>query len=485
MNGISASHVIVEPGGTGVVAHVGLHALGCFADRLGLGDSLSARIPPTGERLPVHDRGKVLVHAALMLAGGGESCADIEHLRLQPDLFGSVPSDSTVFRTFHQLDEKTRAGIAVAMADMRAKVWSRSSATTGGGPVVLDLDASLVEVHTDTKENAGPTRNGGFGFHPMFCFADATGEVLAGLLRPGNAGANTVTDHLIVLDQAIAQLPAAVAAGHRAGDDPAMANRGVVVRADSAGCTEGFLSGCRERNVSFLVTARSNPQVTAAICDAIGIDQVWEPALTQAGEPRDGAAVCELTSLVTDHKLPEGTRLIVRREPLHPGAQRSLFPSLEFRYWGFYTDAEGTPVELDATMRAHAHVERHIQRLKDSGLCRMPFTSFEANANWMMAVAMSADLVRWFQLLCFDGNWVDARPKAMRWGIFHAPGRLIKRSRQRVVRIIDGWPGTDALLNAYKRIALDHLSEPGLPSVGTSLTEHARHGGPDTSDHLN
>jgi hypothetical protein len=97
--------VIVEPGGTGVVAHVGLHALGSFADRLGLGDSLSARIPGTGERLPVHDRGKVLVHTALMLAGGGESCADIEHLRLQHDLFGSVPSDSTVFRTFQALRE--------------------------------------------------------------------------------------------------------------------------------------------------------------------------------------------------------------------------------------------------------------------------------------------------------------------------------------------------------------------------------------------
>ena len=454
VNGISASHVIVEPGGTGVVAHVGLHALGYFADRLGVGDSLSARIPLTGERLPIHDRGKVLVHAALMLAGGGESCADIEHLRLQPDLFGSVPSDSTVFRTFHQFDATTRAGIAEAMAEMRAKVWSRSSLTTGSSPVILDIDASLVEIHTDGKQGAAPTYKGGFGFHPMFCFADATGEVLSGVLRPGNAGANTVSDHLVVLDSSIAQLPASIAAGHQSGDDATMANRTVVVRADSAGCTERFLAGCRARNVRFFVTARSNPQVTAAVCDAIGIEQVWEPARTQAGELRDGAAVCELTSLITDDKLPAGTRLIVRREPLHPGAQRSLFPSLDFRYWGFYTDAEGSPVELDATMRAHAHVERHIQRLKDSGLCRMPFTSFEANATWMMAVAMSADLVRWFQLLCFDDSWVDARPKAMRWGIFHAPGRLIRRSRQRVVRIIDGWPGTNALLEAYKRIAL-------------------------------
>ena len=376
MNGTSASRVIVESGGTGVVAHVGLHALGCFADRLGLGDSLSRRIPATGERLPLHDRGKVLVHTALMLAGGGESCADIEHLRLQSELFPSVPSDSTVFRTFHEFNAVTREGIAEAMAEMRSKVWSRSSLTTGKGPVILDIDASLVEIHTDTKEHAAPTRKGGFGFHPMLCFADATGEMLSGLLRPGNAGANTAADHVTVLDQAIAQLPTEIATGHRAGDDADQTERTIVVRADSAGCTEAFLSACRARNVSFFVTARSNPQVTSAICDAIGIDQVWEPALTQDGEPRHGASVCELTSLINDHKLPDGTRLIIRREPLHPGAQRSLFPSLDFRYWGFYTDAEGSPVELDATMRAHAHVERHIQRLKDSGLCRMPFTSF-------------------------------------------------------------------------------------------------------------
>ncbi len=365
-----------------------------------------------------------------------------------------MPSNPTVFRTFHELDASTRAGIADAMAGMRAKIWSRSSVTTGSSPVLLHIDASLVEIHTDGEQGAAPTSKGGFGFHPMFCFADATGEVLSGVLRPGNAGANTVSDHLEVLDQAIAQLPASLAAGHHGGGDATMANRTVVVRADSAGCTEGFLAGCRARNVNFFVTARSNPPVTAAVLDAIGIETVWEPARTQGGDLHDGAAVCELTSLITDDELPAGTRLIVRREPLHPGAQRSLFPSLDYRYWGFSTDAEGEPVELDATMRAHAHVERHIQRLKDSGLCRMPFTGFEANATWMTAVAMSADLVRWFQLLCLDGSWVDARPKAVRWGSFHAPGRLVRRSRQRVVRIIDGWPGTDALLDAYRRIAL-------------------------------
>jgi hypothetical protein len=64
-------------------------------------------------------------------------------------------------------------------------------------------------------------------------------------------------------------------------------------------------------------------------------------------------------------------------------AQRSLFPSDEFRYWGCYTDCDGAPVDLDLTMRAHAHVEGHIQRLKESGLTRFPFPSFTANANWL------------------------------------------------------------------------------------------------------
>ena len=184
------------------------------------------------------------------------------------------------------------------------------------------------------------------------------------------------------------------------------------------------------------------------------VEEVWLPSRAQDGEAKDESAVAELTSLIDDAKLPSGTRLIVRRDPLHPGAQRSLFPSLDFRYWGFYTDQDGDPRELDVTMRAHAHVEQHICRLKDSGLTRFPFASFCANANWLATVAVAADLVRWFQLLCFEGAWRDARPKALRWAVFHVPGRLVHRARQRVVSVIDSWPTTQVLLDAYRRIAL-------------------------------
>ena len=444
--------VVVEGGGDGVVAHVGLHALGAFSDRLGLGHSLSAAVLWAGERAPVHDRGKVLVQAMLMLAGGGEACTDIEHLRAQGVLFGSVPSDSTLHRVFHQLDEPTRDRLWKAMAEARAEVWSRASATVTG-EVVLDIDASLHEIHSENKEGTAATYKGGFGFHPIYCTADATGETLGVKMRPGNAGANNIADHVEVLDQAIAGLPEQVAAGHRKGDDADLVARRVRVRTDSAGCTD-FVWRCRERNIGFSVVARRNASVHTAISRVAYDDDAWTPALTQDGLLRKGAAVAELTEHADMSGWPEGTRLIVRREPLHPGAQGSLFPSLMFRYWGHYTDSDLDLVAADVDMRGHARVEDNIRRLKDSGAARFPFSDLDANRAWLDTVCFADALVRWFQLLCLPGRFVNAEPKTMRWAIWHTPARIIRHARQHVVRILDRWPTTGEILAAYRHIEL-------------------------------
>ena len=453
MNGNSTVSVKVEGSGKGVVAHVGLHALGTFGDRLGLGDSLSACIAHSGERLPVHDRGKVLTHAMLMLAGGGEGCADIEHLRAQGDLFGCVPSDSTLYRTFRGIDASTLDGLWGAMADVRAQVWRRASATTGTDMVVLDIDASLHQVHSENKQETAANYKGGFGFHPIYCFADGTGETLAARLRPGNAAANNIADHVAILDAAVGQLPEEIAVGHRAGDDPGLARRAIQVRTDSAGCT-GFVWRCRARNIGFAVVARSNAAIHAAISAVHANEDRWRPAARQDGEQRPGAAVADLTDLVDLSRWPEGTRLIVRRESLHPGAQQSLFPSTMFRYWGHYTDASGDAVDLDVHMRAHAHVEDNIKRLKDSGAARFPFTDIDANRAWLAVVCFADALVRWFQQLCLSGPLATAEPKTLRWTLWHTPARIVRQARRRVVRILDGWPTEQALLDAYQHLAL-------------------------------
>jgi len=69
--------------------------------------------------------------------------------------------------------------------------------TSAKAPLNIDLDATLVTAHSE-KENAAPTFKRGFGFHPLWAFADhgqeGTGEPLAVLLRAGNAGSNTAVD---------------------------------------------------------------------------------------------------------------------------------------------------------------------------------------------------------------------------------------------------------------------------------------------------
>lgn len=453
MQTTSTARVIVEAGGNQVAGHAGLHALGAFADRLGLGAAVSDAIVEATGRVPLHDRGKVMVHLLLLLSGGGESCADVEHLRAQRELFPDVCSDSTMYRSLRQLSPEAVSAVQGAVASIRGDVWRRLP-TVWNSEGILDFDASLVQIHSENKERTGPTYKGGFGFHPLFCFFDGTGDTLAAMLRPGNAGANNAGDHLAILDEAVAGMPEPFQAGHRRGEELGRVQRQLTARADSAGCTEEFVHGCRARNVGFSVVARSTRQIHAAISVALDDQTRWRPAVRQDGEPRAGATVAELTEFCKLPTWPAGTRLIVRREPRHPGAQTTLFASLEYRFWGFYTDRDGDPVELDRFMRAHAHVESHIGRLKSSGLERFPFTDFDANRAWLAAVGFAADLVRWFQLICLTGTLRTAEPKALRWRLWHAPARLIHSGRRTILRVLDSWPDADALLGAHRRMSL-------------------------------
>lgn len=180
------------------MAHVGLHAVGAFADRLGLGDALSEVVRWKGRGVPVHDRGKVLVQSVVDARQWRRVVFGHRGASRRSGLFGSVPSDTIVARTFAEISEGDPTRVASAVAGVRARVWSRSYATPGTGEVLLDIAATLIEVHSENRDQAAPTFKCGYRFHSLLCFADATGETLAGLLRAGNAGANTVADHLRV-----------------------------------------------------------------------------------------------------------------------------------------------------------------------------------------------------------------------------------------------------------------------------------------------
>lgn len=442
----SVSGAVLASGGDRVVSGAGLFVLGGFADRVGLAEELSAALPATGERAPVHDRGVLLTHLCLALAGGAEACSDIEHLRARRELFGPVGSGSTLWRALNGIGGAEVDGLWQATAAVRERVWPRGPAA---GPLVVDIDSTLVEVHSENKDGAAPHFKGGFGFHPMVC-STTEGEPLWGMLRPGNAAANSIADHLRVLDNAICVLPARDAAGHRLGDPKDSVQRRLLVRIDAAGCSARIAEECRKRNVGFAVTARATDGIDAAIAAARFDEDLWTRATPNPKHARkpNRTQAAELTALVDLSGWPDGTRLIVRREPLHPGAQRSLFPSEAFRYWGFLTDAAGSPAHVDTLMRGHARVENSIARLKDSGLERMPFAAWDANSAWTAMCLIALALVTWFQTHQLTGALAKAAPKRLRWQLWHLPGIVCRHARRTLIRIPARLPGAQELLAA-------------------------------------
>jgi len=437
----------VTGGDRQTVSHAGCHLLGELADRVGLTTAYSTAIPQAGERGFGHDRGRLLAQVAVMLAAGGRCVADMAALRDQPDVFGDVASAATIWRTFDAIDDRVLDALRAARATARATAWAAGATADG---VVLDVDASLVEIHSERKQGATSHFKAGFGFHPMFCFLDATGEALAGILRPGNATANSGADQLAVVDLAIAQLPDTHRHGHQPGDDPNLVVHPILVRADSAGAVRSFVAGLVARNCQFSISARVTNALDTAIAHVA--ESAWRPAVNTDGEPRRGAQVAELDLSVDGW--PEHTRAIVRRERPHPGAQLRLWDHNGMRHQVVLTNQPGDAVELELRHRRHGQIENRIKNLKDCGLERMPFTSFTANAAWMEMVLTAADLLAWTQTLLFTGELATAEPRTLRYRILHTAARLIRRARRTWLRFPEHWPWTGELLDAYHRLAI-------------------------------
>ena len=433
----AAQRVKVTGDGKGVGSHAGSLLLAELADRVGLTAGLSAAMAHSRRRRSAHDPGVVLTHLAVMLADGGDCLADIAALRQQPELFGPVGSDPTVWRVLDSIHCDGLRNIAAARAAARAEAWAAGAAPD---EIVIDIDGTLLDAHSD-KQDATPTYKRGFGFYPILAYLDATGEALAGLLRPGRAGSNNAADHLAVLDAALAQLPVSP-------DDT-----DIVVRVDTAGATHDFIEGCIERGVGFVVGL----PIDAAVRDAFMLvqEEDWIPAIETDGSRRDGAWLVELTDLI-DHRWGDGVRVIARRERPHPGAQLTLFDTAEgFRHQVFITDQPDTDIAmLELRHRHRAHVENRIRAAKDTGLRNLPCEDFVRNEAWLQLVLCAQDLQAWSQQLCFDGELAVAEPKKLRHRVWHAAATIARTGRQTIVRFQQSWPWTTDIVIAFRRLRI-------------------------------
>lgn len=204
--------------------------------------------------------------------------------------------------------------------------------------------------------------------------------------------------HVTVLDAALAQLPV----------DPA--ENEVIARADSAGCSHGFLDACRDRHVRFVVGHRLSADIASVLVSQP--KRRWRPAVTADGAGlREHASAIEITEDVDLSGWPEGTRMIARREPCHPGAQLTFTDIDGHRYQVMTTDLEDGDISyLEALCRGRGRVEQRIADAKDTGLANLPSASFAINQAWLTLVLTAQDLLRWTQLLTLDGELATAEP---------------------------------------------------------------------------
>lgn len=452
--------------GKRLIGHAGAVLLRRCADRTGLTGAL-AKVVPSSVMAGWRDRAGVLVHLAVAIVLGAANLSEAEQLQLHHrPLFGPAASDSTARRTLAALDEATLAKIAKVRARVRRHVWSLLHLRPGGFPwlvvagqrltgwIVIDLDATII-TSASKKAGAAVTFKKTFGFHPLAAWSANTGESLAMLLRPGNAGANTVADHIAVLSDALAQVPGSSAAK-------------ILIRVDGAGATHGLLEHLEALNTTRR-TVRYTVGWTITQDDEIAIakllESAWETSLHQDGSVQDGYFVAELTGVNTREGWPEGMRLIVRR--VKP-TRRHLKKLTEFekktgwRYsitatnirhmWGIAGSSHAQ--FLDVLHRSHASVEDRVRTNKAMGLDNLPSQSWEVNRGWMLAANIAADLDAWLRLLARHDidDLADAEPDTMRFRLYHLPARLADHAHRRWLRIERTWPWAKAFTTCWHRL---------------------------------
>jgi hypothetical protein len=486
----------VQVGGAGTVAHAGVVLPRHLADQVGLSDVLGEVVARAGF-VPGRDRGRLLTDLIASLAAGATCLSDVEAMTAQVELFGpgGGASDSTLLRAVEEYagtvgadglpGRKAARGIArvrdrawravedrpataerpaglpavtVAGADLRRRGVDEDGvyAEVGRPVLVLRIDATLVEAASGKDQAAGHYK-GGYGFHPMGGWCSNTGEALAVMLRPGNAGSFTGADQVKVLTAAFAQVPARW-------------RRDVLVTIDGAGASHEVIDhldglnthrehGRRGRRAEYSIGWPLDERTTGAI-DRLAAT-AWSEALTAEGKVDSDAQVAELTGILRPagalpdelEGWPADLRVIARRTKRPEGKPAKLGQDVDFEYGVFVTNTVGGQVQhLDARHRTQAHVEDGVKQTKACGARMLPSKNYQRNAAWLQLAALAQALTCWLRLIALDGDLAKASVKTLRYRIYSAPARLVHRSRYRILKVPPGWAWSTDVTAAWARV---------------------------------
>ena len=406
------------------VASAGLLLPATLAERLGV-EQATNQLVDLGDRPGAAHPGRKLLTLVHALVAGGDCIDDVELLRSGATgsvLGHRVMAASTVgtwlraftFGHVRQLDKVTD--------QILARAWA-AGAGPGDGPLTVDVDSTICEVHGYHQQGACYGYTHRLGYHPLLAFRADSGEVLHARLRKGSA--NTARGSARFVDELVARLRRAGASGE------------LTLRMDSGFWSAKLIKGLRRHRVRYSITVRQTKTVRAAIAAIPEHDWVEIPY------PPGGIAQVAETRY-------RGDRLIVRRVR-NPGGQQQLFPT--WRYHAFVTDRVGTAVELDADHRRHAVCELAIRDLKaGAGLAHLPSGQFAANAAWLLTATLAHNLLRWTASLGLGSRDQQVVAKTLRRTLLVLPGRLTRSARRLTLHLPAGWPWAHSFTMALARL---------------------------------
>jgi Transposase DDE domain group 1 len=325
------------------------------------------------------------------------------------------------------------------------------------GPVMVDLDDTIIEVHGYAKQGSGYGYSGVRGLNALI--ATVTTEpgapvIIGQRLRKGACGsargaARMIGDTLATLTRL--RSPKATAKP--------------LLRADSAFYGYPTVAAARRGGADVSITVRLDPKVKAAIA-GIGEDAWTAIEYTDAiydETTRQWISRAEVAEIgftaFSSRKTSEqiAGRLVVRRIPdlnqPRGSGQGTLFDT--WRFHAFFTTTDLDTVTADKIHRGHAIIEQVHADLKDSALAHLPSGRFNANAAWLVLAVMAFNLTRAAATLTGPAL-AKSRTATIRRTLISVPARIASSARRLTLHLPRDWPWETAWNTLFDNLFRRH-----------------------------
>jgi len=396
-----------------LVAHAGLLLVSTLVVRLELEALVNSLVRLPGRVGGARPGRKVMTLVHAIVAGASH----IDHVDLlrcggtEKVLAFRVMAPSTVGSFLRSFTFGHVRQLEAVVGEALRRAWSMG-AGPGAGRLVVDVDSTICEVEGPKKQGAAYGYTKVLGYHPILATRADTGEVLHARMRKGSA--NTARGARRFIDELVARVRRAGATGE------------IVMRFDSGFWSNDTITSLGRLDVRYTMAVRTSVPAVAAAIAAIAEDAWADIDYTPDGKAQ--VATCEY----------KGRRLVVRRTRL-TGRQAKLWP--DWRHFGFLTDLDGTPVEIDAFHRRHAVVELAIRDLKEgAGMEHVPSGNFSANSAWLQCAVLAHNLIRWSATIGVEATGHATVARTVRMHLIAVPARLVNLAGTMTLRGPLDWP---------------------------------------------